>query len=159
MYRIGQGFDCHRFEVNRKLILGGVEIPYEKGLAGHSDADVLIHSIIDSILGALSLGDIGELFPPSDEKFKNINSKILLLDVLKLLDENQYKISNIDNTIICEEPNLKLWKLKIRESLAEILSLEVDRISVKAKTAEKMGAIGAKEGIAVLSTVLLHTKW
>ncbi len=157
MYRIGNGFDVHRFEKGKKLILGGVEINFEYGLKAHSDGDVLIHSIIDSILGASAMGDIGTHFPDTDEEFKNINSKILLEKILKKI-ENKYKIVNIDSTIVCEKPNLKAYKEAIRENIAKMCNVDISQISIKAKTMEQMGAIGREEGIAVITSTLLLQK-
>lgn len=138
--RAGTGWDLHRLVPDRPLILGGVRIPSSVGLLGHSDADVLIHSIIDALLGALNLGDIGEHFPPSDEKYKDISSVVLLQEVKKLVDDSGYQIVNIDNTLILEKIRLSDYKKSIAENLAKILDLDVSRVSVKAKTSE--GIIG-----------------
>lgn len=154
-FRIGQGYDVHQFSNDRKLVLGGVEIPFEKGLLGHSDADVLLHAIIDAMLGALALGDLGKHFPDSDESFKNIDSKILLKKTDELIFENNYKVENIDATVITEKPKLYPYISQIRESIAGILRVDVNKISVKATTSEKMGFVGREEGIKALAIALL----
>ena len=154
--RIGHGYDVHRLVEGRKLILGGVEIPYEKGLLGHSDADVLTHSVADSILGALAMGDIGKHFPDNDEKYKGADSIMLLKEVYNIMKEKGYKIGNIDVTVICQEPKLSPFTDKMREILADALSTEKDRISVKATTEEKLGFTGNKEGIASHAVCLLE---
>ena len=154
--RIGHGYDVHRLIEGRKLILGGVEIPYEKGLLGHSDADVLTHSVADSILGALAMGDIGKHFPDSDEKYKGADSIILLREVVNIMKEKGYKIGNIDVTVICQEPKLSPFIERMREILADALSTEKDRVSVKATTEEKLGFTGNKEGIASHAVCLLE---
>lgn len=155
MYRIGQGFDLHRLVEGRALIIGGIKIPYEKGLLGHSDADVLIHAIIDSLLGALSLGDIGQHFPDNNPEYKNINSIILLKNVLSLIEKNGYKIVNIDSTIQAQEPKLMPYIQSIRENLAKNMNLELNQISIKAKTYEKQDSIGKGDAIAVYCNTLL----
>jgi len=157
-YRTGHGYDVHRIEANRKLILGGVEIPNDNaGLTGHSDADVLTHAIIDSLLGAAGLGDIGEHFPDSDEKYKNISSVILLEEVVKLIKKD-YIISNIDCTIILEKPRLQKYKDAIREKLGGILAVDRSDVNIKAKTEEGLGFTGKKEGIAAHAVCLLQSK-
>ena len=153
--RIGQGFDLHRLVEGRALILGGVKIPHEKGLLGHSDADVLIHAIIDSLLGALCLGDIGQHFPDTDAKYKDANSVELLKKVLSLVEQNGYKIGNIDSTIQAQEPKLMPYIEPIRKNLATVLAIEPSQISVKAKTYEKQDSIGRGEAIAVYCNCLL----
>ena len=156
MYRIGQGFDLHRLVEGRALYLGGVKIEHNKGLLGHSDADVLIHAIIDSLLGALCLGDIGQHFPDTDAKYKDADSSLLLKDVLKLVNDKNYKIVNIDSTIQAQEPKLMPHILSIRENLSKILDINIDDISVKAKTYEKQDSIGRGEAIAVYCNTLLR---
>jgi len=153
--RIGQGYDVHAFAKNRKLILGGVEIPYEKGLAGHSDADVLIHACCDAILGAAALGDIGKHFPDTSADFKNIDSRILLRHVAELITEKGFSISNLDATIIAQQPKLAPHIEGMRRNLASDLNAELDQINVKATTTEKLGFEGRKEGIAAQAVVLL----
>lgn len=153
--RIGFGYDVHKFCDNRKLILGGVEIPYEKGLLGHSDADVLVHAIMDGLLGALSLGDIGKHFPDTDEKYKGISSIKLLSYVYNLICEKGYEIGNIDSVIVCEKPKMLPFIDKMRENIALTLNTDIDNISVKATTEEKLGYTGRMEGIKSYSACLL----
>lgn len=155
MYRIGQGFDLHRLVEGRALILGGVKIAHTKGLLGHSDADVLIHAIIDSLLGALCLGDIGQHFPDTDSKYKDANSVELLKKVLELIEEKGYEIVNIDSTIQAQEPKLMPHIMLIRENLAKNINIDINQISVKAKTYEKQDSIGKGEAIAVYCNALL----
>ncbi len=155
--RIGLGYDIHRLEKNRDLILGGVKIPYELGLFGHSDADVLIHSIIDSILGSIALGDIGAHFPDTDEKYRNIDSSILLKKTLELLKNKGFRIINIDCNIICEKPKLRAFIDRIRENLSSIIEIDKDCISIKAKTNEKQDSIGSNASIAVQAVVLVDS--
>lgn len=154
--RIGQGFDLHRLTENRKLILGGVEIPYILGLLGHSDADVLVHAIMDAMLGALGLGDIGLHFPPDDEKYKDISSIKLLKHVNDLIKTNGYNIVNIDSTILAQKPKLLPYIQEIRQSLASSLEIPFENISVKATTTEKLGDIGKGLAIAAQAVVLLE---
>ena len=156
-FRTGFGYDVHAFAFNRKLFLGGVEIPFEKGLKGHSDADVLLHAICDALLGALALGDIGKHFPDTDPNYKDIDSKILLSKVNELVSEQDYEISNIDSTVVMERPKLKNYILSIRESIAGILNLNVDQVSVKATTSEQMGFVGTEEGVKAFATVLIFS--
>ncbi len=155
--RIGYGYDSHTFEENRKLILGGVIIPHSMGLKGHSDADVLTHSIIDALLGALALGDIGSHFPDNDPKYKNANSIELLKEVMYLLKSKNKKIINIDSTIICEKPKLREHIDTIRENLKNILNTELENISIKAKTNEKMDDVGRCLGIITHTVVLVSS--
>lgn len=155
MLRIGQGFDLHKLVEDRKLIIGGVEIEHSKGLLGHSDADVLIHSIIDALFGALALGDIGTHFPDNDPKYKNIDSTILLKEAIKLVKEKGYKINNIDNTILAQEPKMKPHIPLMQKRLAELMEIEENQISIKAKTMEEQDSIGERKAIATQSVVLL----
>ncbi len=155
MFRIGQGFDIHRLETGRKLILGGVEIPYEKGLAGHSDADALAHSIIDSLFGALALGDIGTHFPDNDPKYKDIDSLILLKEAYLEVKSKGYKINNLDNTIFAQEPKMKPHIPLMLKKLAQTLDIDESLISIKAKTMEEQDSVGQKNAIATQSIVLL----
>ncbi|BAQ66516.1 2-C-methyl-D-erythritol 2,4-cyclodiphosphate synthase [Geminocystis sp. NIES-3709] len=155
MIRIGNGYDLHRLVEGRKLILGGVEIDHHLGLLGHSDADVLTHSIMDALLGALSLGDIGHYFPPTDPKWAGANSIKLLSQVHQLILDRGWTIGNIDNVIVAERPKLKPHLSAMIHSLAETLSIEPDRISIKATTNEKLGTVGREEAICVYSVVLL----
>ena len=156
MYKIGNGYDIHRLIEGRKLILGGIEINYEKGLLGHSDADVLIHSMMDAMLGALALGDIGQHFPDTDPMYKGISSVLLLEKVNELVLSKGYKISNTDNIILAEKPKMKDIIPLMRENLSKILKIPQDSISIKATTMEKLGPIGEGQAIAVQSVVLLE---
>ena len=156
--RIGQGFDAHKYISERPLILGGIQIPYEFGLDGHSDADVLVHAVIDAVLGALSLGDIGKWFPDSDSKYKNINSMELLDDVLKSSQLNNWSLVNLDATIIAQKPKLSQYTQLIQQNLAQSFNSEIEQISIKAKTTEGMGFCGRAEGIVVLVNILLLAK-
>lgn len=156
MYRIGNGYDVHRLIEGRKLILGGIEIPFEKGLLGHSDADVLIHAIMDGLLGALALGDIGQHFPDTDEKYRGISSIKLLNHVKKLIDDRGFELVNIDSQIVMQQPKLKPYIIDMRKNLAEVLDLELDRVSVKATTEEKLGFTGEEIGVKSYAVVLLR---
>ena len=153
--RIGQGYDVHRLKEGRKLIIGGVEIPYEKGLDGHSDADVLLHAIMDALLGAAALGDIGLLFPDTDERFSGADSLKLLQKVKDVLDEKGYSICNIDATVIAQEPKLRPYIDLMRQNIAETLKMDVSQVSVKATTEEHLGFTGRKEGSAAQAVVLI----
>lgn len=155
--RIGHGFDIHRFEEGHKLILGGVQIAFERGLRGHSDGDVLTHAIIDALLGAAALGDIGTHFPSTEQKYAGANSINLLKLVGELLTQHKHKIANIDATIICEEPKLAKFYAAMQKTLADALNLSLDQISVKAKTMEGMGEIGNSEAIAAHAVALILT--
>lgn len=154
--RIGFGYDVHRLTENRKLILGGIEIPYEKGLLGHSDADVLVHAIMDAMLGALSLGDIGQHFPDKDPAYEGISSMILLEKVNELIHEKGYTVGNIDATVIAEKPKLSPYHDAIVEHIAKTLRIEQNRVSVKATTEEKLGFTGAGLGISAQAVCLLE---
>jgi len=153
--RIGQGFDAHAFKDSGKLILAGVEIPFDKGMEAHSDGDVLIHALCDAILGALALGDIGQHFPDDSAQYKGIDSRILLRHVVKLMQQHQYAISNTDITVIAQAPKLAGYILSMRETMSDDLQTELANVSIKATTTEQLGFTGRKEGIAVLATVLL----
>lgn len=148
MMRIGHGYDVHRLVTGRRLVLGGVDIPYEKGLLGHSDADVLAHAIADSLLGAAALGDIGTLFPDTDPAFKNADSLWLLAQVCTLLADRNYRIGNIDVTVIAQAPKLKPFIAAMREKLAAACGIDPEQVSVKATTEENLGFTGSGEGIA-----------
>ena len=154
--RIGHGYDVHRLTENRKLILGGIEIPYEKGLDGYSDADVLIHAIIDAMLGAAALGDIGKLFPDSDPKYKDADSAELLKIVSKHISDKGYKVGNIDCTVIAQAPKLAEFTASMREKISGILNVSVECVSIKATTEEHLGFTGSGEGIAAHAVVLLE---
>lgn len=162
MIRIGEGYDVHKLVENRDLILGGVKIPYEKGLLGHSDADVLLHAIMDSLLGALALGDIGKHFPDSDAKYKGISSTLLLKEVGNIIEndlnkQNQcYTICNIDATIICQAPKLRNYIDDMRKNISDALNIDISRVSVKATTEEGLGFTGEGLGIAVRAISLIE---
>ena len=156
-YRIGHGYDVHRLEAGRKLILGGVEIEHERGLVGHSDADVLVHAIIDALLGAAGLGDIGEIFPDSDEKYKDIDSLVMLEEVWKLVDRD-YIISNIDCTIVAQQPKISPYKQEMKKKLGAALRLYVEEINIKAKTEEGLGFTGRQEGIAAYAVCIIEKR-
>lgn len=156
--RIGHGYDVHRLVPERALILGGVNIPYEKGLLGHSDADVLTHAVMDALLGAAALGDIGMLFPDNDPAYRGADSLGLLREVHRVLDEAGWSVENIDATILAQAPKLSPYKQQMRENLAAAAGLEVEQVSVKATTEEGLGFTGAGEGIAVHAVALLEKK-
>ena len=155
MYRIGLGYDIHTLTTGRDLIIGGVKITHEKGLMGHSDADVLIHAIIDAMLGALALADIGTLFPDTDKKYKDADSTLLLNFVYEKVQDNGYEIVNIDSNIIAQEPKMMPYIPKMRETLDNVLKIGQHNISIKAKTNEKMDAVGQKLAIEAHAVVLL----
>ena len=155
MYRIGTGYDIHKLTTGRDLIIGGVKITHEKGLLGHSDADVLIHAIIDSLLGALALSDIGTLFPDTDPLYKDADSAELLVDVFKLVKQNGYEIVNLDSNIIAQQPKMMPYIPKMKNILCKILEINDDQLSIKAKTKEKMDAVGQEMAIEAYSSVLL----
>lgn len=157
-FRTGIGFDVHAFSEGRKLIIGGIEIPFEKGLEGHSDADVLLHAICDAMLGALALGDIGIHFPNTDAKWKDADSTMLLKHVMSLVDEKGYELGNLDCVLAMEKPKLSPYLVQITTKLSSILRVDVDQISIKATTTEKLGFIGRTEGVASFATVLLVKK-
>lgn len=156
--RIGHGYDVHKLVEGRKLIVGGVEIPYELGLLGHSDADVLLHAISDAILGAAALGDIGGMFPDTDEKWKGANSLVLLEAVVKRVNDEGYFIENIDSTLIAQQPKMKPHILSMRENIAKACGIDVSQVSVKATTEEQLGFTGRKEGISAHAVVLLNNE-
>lgn len=153
--RIGTGFDVHRLAEGYKLILGGIEIPHTKGCVGHSDADVLIHAICDALLGALALGDIGQHFPDTSEKFKGIDSRILLERVNEKIEEYGYHIGNIDSTLILQKPKIKDYIPQMKAELARVLDINADKISIKATTTEKLGFEGQEEGVSAQAVCLL----
>lgn len=156
MLRIGHGFDLHRLVSGRRLILGGVHVPSDIGCAGHSDADVLIHAIIDAILGALALGDIGKFFPDTDSAFKDIDSRILLRQAYDMVTDRGYTINNIDSTIILETPKLRNYIDTMRANLAEDLGVDIGAVNVKAKTSEGVGIVGKQEAVIAHAVVLLQ---
>jgi len=155
MIRIGNGYDLHRLVEGRKLILGGVEIDHHLGLLGHSDADVLTHSIMDALLGALSLGDIGHYFPPSDPQWAGADSMKLLKEIHQLVLARGWRVVNMDNVIVAERPKLKPYLPAMVDSLAQVMNITSDQISIKATTNEKLGAVGREEAICVYSVILL----
>lgn len=154
-FRIGHGYDVHRLAENRKLILGGVDVPYDKGLLGHSDADVLLHAISDALLGALALGDIGKHFPDTDEHYKGADSLVLLKCVYELIKSKGYCIGNIDATVLCQKPKLAGFIPEMRENIAKALETDIENVSVKATTEEKLGFTGSGEGIAAHCVALI----
>lgn len=156
--RIGHGYDVHRLERGRKLIIGGVDIPYEKGLLGHSDADVLLHAIMDSILGALALGDIGKHFPDTDDRFKGIDSTVLLKNVIDLILQKGYTVLNIDSTVCAERPKLSPYIEEMRKNIAESAGIDISCVSVKATTEEGLGFTGEGKGISATAVCLLERK-
>ncbi len=154
--RIGQSTDIHPFADNRKLVLGGVTIPYEKGLAGHSDADALLHAIIEAIIGAMGLGDIGAHFPDTDMKYKGISSMVLLEETYRLMQENHYRIGNVDSLVLIEEPKLRPYVDQMRANIARALNCDISQVNVKATRGEKLGFVGRKEGVVAQAVVLLE---
>ncbi|MFE7064796.1 2-C-methyl-D-erythritol 2,4-cyclodiphosphate synthase [Sutcliffiella sp. NPDC057660] len=158
MFRIGQGFDVHQFAEGRPLILGGITIPYEKGLLGHSDADVLLHTISDACLGAVGEGDIGKHFPDTDPAFKNADSAVLMQQVWEIVKEKGYTLGNVDCTIIAQKPKMAPHIETMRARIAELLEADIEQVNVKATTTEKLGFTGREEGIAAQAAVLLIKK-
>ncbi|MFS0865313.1 2-C-methyl-D-erythritol 2,4-cyclodiphosphate synthase [Fredinandcohnia sp. 179-A 10B2 NHS] len=156
MFRIGQGFDVHQLVEGRPLIIGGIEIPYEKGLLGHSDADVLLHTVSDACLGAIGEGDIGKHFPDTDPDYKDADSAVLMADVWKLVRDRGYQLGNIDCTIIAQKPKMAPYIEQIRTRIAELLEADASQVNVKATTTEKLGFTGRGEGIAAQAVVLLQ---
>ncbi len=155
MVRIGNGYDVHRLTEGRRLVLGGVDIAYDKGLDGHSDADVLVHAMMDALLGAAALGDIGKHFPDTDERYRGISSMQLLAHVEQLLRDRGYRIGNIDSIVAAQQPKLAPYMEKMRQNIAECLRLPIDRVSVKATTTERLGFEGRGEGIASYAVCIL----
>ena len=157
MFRTGIGFDAHALAEGRPLVIGGVRIPHSRGLLGHSDADVLVHAVMDAILGALALGDIGEHFPDTEDEFEGADSLELLSRVQKMIEDKEYCCENLDSIIIAEKPKLKSYIGEMRENLASVLKINVDQLSIKATTTEHMGFTGREEGIAAQAIVLLKS--
>ena len=153
--RIGNGFDIHPFAENRKLFLGGIEIPHSKGLEGHSDADVVLHAICDALLGALALGDIGKHFPNTDPAYKDIDSKKLLAHVVELVNQHGYETGNLDVMLLAEKPKILSYIPEMQKTISEIMHTSVNQVSIKATTMEKLGSIGREEGIAAFAVVLV----
>ena len=158
MFRIGYGYDIHPLEAGRKLILGGIEIPFQKGLAGHSDADVLVHAICDALLGAIGQGDIGLHFPPTSPEYKDISSLKLLEKVIRWVKEKGFVVGNLDSTIVAQKPQISPYFEAMKQTLAPIMELDLDRANIKAKTPEGLGPIGHGEGIAAYAVVILMRK-
>lgn len=157
--RIGFGYDVHKLGPERKLILGGVEVPFEQGLLGHSDADVLLHAITDALIGALALGDIGQLFPDTEQQYEGIDSRILLRKVWQIIKQKGYEIGNIDSTICAQEPKLKKFIPAMRANIAQDLECQLEDISVKATTEERMGISGSEKGMTAYAVALLKKKY
>ena len=157
MYRTGIGFDVHTLAEDRLLILGGVQIPHPKGLLGHSDADVLVHAVMDAVLGALALGDIGQHFPDTDAEFKDANSIELLGHVQCLVEEEGFVCTNLDSIIMAEKPKMAPYLMEMKTNLASTLKIKIEQVSIKAKTTERLGVIGGEEGIAAQAIVLLNS--
>ncbi|WP_060203368.1 2-C-methyl-D-erythritol 2,4-cyclodiphosphate synthase [Sporosarcina koreensis] len=155
MIRIGQGFDVHQFEEGRPLIIGGITIPHDKGLTGHSDADVLLHTVTDAALGAIGEGDIGRHFPDTDDAFKDADSAVLLQKVWEIVESKGYRLGNVDCTIMAQRPKMAPHIETIRARIAELLKADVSQVNVKATTTEKLGFVGREEGIASMATILL----
>ncbi len=158
MYKIGFGFDAHRFSKDTKLIIGGVEIPFEYGLKGHSDADVLSHAICDALLGALGEGDIGSHFPDSDPKYKGMSSLVFLEETMTLLNERGFEIENLDSVIVCEKPKIAPHIKQMKETLSQVLGISVKSLGIKATTTDQMGFAGRGEGIAAHAVALIKSK-
>ena len=154
--RIGIGYDLHRMVTSRPMVLGGVDIPFSKGLEGHSDADVLLHAVSDAILGALGKGDIGQMFPDTDPKYKDISSLKLLKDIKDLMMSEGYRVGNLDCIVMAEEPKLGPYRDKIKNSICKVLETSLDNVNIKATTTEKTGAIGRSEAMAAYAAVLLE---
>jgi 2-C-methyl-D-erythritol 2,4-cyclodiphosphate synthase len=157
-FRTGFGFDVHAFVEGRKLIIGGVEIPFDKGLEGHSDADVLLHAICDAMLGALALGDIGMHFPNTDARWKDADSTLLLKHVNELINSKEYELGNLDCVLAMEKPKISPYVDQIRNRISELLKADTDQISIKATTTEKLGFVGRTEGVVAFATVLITKK-
>lgn len=157
MSYVGMGYDSHRFVKGRSLMVGGVRVPFEKGLAGHSDADVVLHAVIDALSGAAGMGDIGMLYSDKDARWKNADSLVLLGDTFRRL-KNRFRVLNVDVTVLAEEPRLGPYKNRMRAKMARVLKISVDRVNVKAKTNEGMGWVGRKEGMAALAVCALEKK-
>ncbi|MBZ0178653.1 MAG: 2-C-methyl-D-erythritol 2,4-cyclodiphosphate synthase [Melioribacteraceae bacterium] len=157
-FRTGFGYDVHKLVEGRKMIIGGIEIPFEKGPLAHSDGDVLLHAICDALLGAATLGDIGTHFPDTDPKYKDANSKIFLAEISKMISERNYKIANVDSTVVLEKPKLKAYTPKMKTVIAGLLNIDEEAVSIKATTSEAMGFIGTGEGIKAYASVLIYRK-
>lgn len=157
-FKVGFGYDVHQLVPGRKLIVGGVTIPHEKGALGHSDADVLLHALADALLGAAALGDLGTIFPDTDSRFKDMDSKLIVNQVATLLNDNKYIVGNIDSTVVLEQPKLNTYIPKIRNTIAALLNIQVSDVSVKASTTEHLGFVGREEGIAAYVVVTIYAR-
>ncbi|NLM44498.1 MAG: 2-C-methyl-D-erythritol 2,4-cyclodiphosphate synthase [Clostridiales bacterium] len=157
MFRVGNGYDVHRLVEGRKLIIGGVEIPFDKGLSGHSDADVLIHAIIDALLGACGLGDIGTMFPDNDPSYKDISSLVLLKRTAEAVEDANYIISNIDSIVVAQKPKLLPFVEAMKDNISSVLNIDTDKINIKATTTEGLGFVGTGEGIAAYAVVSVYS--
>lgn len=155
-FRVGNGFDVHKLTAGRRLVLGGVEIPSEKGLLGHSDADVILHALSDALIGALALGDIGKFFPDTDARYKDADSKVLLAAVMELVSERGWKVGNVDMMLLLEKPRIAKYVPQMKATIAAILGVEEDAVSVKATSTEQLGFVGREEGAACYATALLY---
>ena len=155
-FKVGFGYDVHRFAENRPLILGGVTIPHTQGLAGHSDADVLLHAIADALLGAANLGDIGLFFPDDDPQFKDMDSVVLLSEVMEMIAQEGYRVGNLDATLVLQTPKISSYFPEMRKKIAALLNVDEKDVSVKAKTSERLGFVGREEGVAAFVTVLIY---
>ena len=155
-YRIGHGYDVHKLETGEKFVIGGIEINHDKGAVGHSDADIIIHVMCDSILGALSEGDIGKHFPDTDEKYKGIDSKVLLVEVMEILHKKGFEINNIDVTVLLQEPKLRNHIIKMIETLSAVMKIDKKKLSIKATTTEGLGFVGREEGVAAHCITLIN---
>ncbi len=156
-FRVGNGYDVHQLAEGLPLVLGGVKIPHTKGCVAHSDGDVLIHALCDALLGALSLGDIGQHFPDTSDDYKGIDSKILLARVVEMIRDRGWSVVNVDVTLLAQKPKIAPFVLRMRQALADVMGLSVDRVSVKATTTERLGFVGREEGVAAYATCLLTT--
>lgn len=157
MFRVGNGYDVHRLVEGRKLIIGGVEIPFDKGLSGHSDADVLLHAIIDALLGACGLGDIGTMFPDNDPSYKDISSLVLLKRTAEAVEDANYIISNIDSIVVAQKPKLLPFVEAMKDNISSVLNIDTDKINIKATTTEGLGFVGTGEGIAAYAVVSVYS--
>ena len=155
-YRIGHGFDVHKLETGKKFVIGGIEINHDKGAVGHSDADIIIHVMCDSILGALSEGDIGKHFPDTDEKYEGIDSKVLLVEVMEILNKKGFEINNIDVTVLLQKPKLRNHIIKMIETLSAVMKIDKKKLSIKATTTEGLGFVGREEGVAAHCITLIN---
>ena len=155
-YRIGHGYDVHKLETGKKFVIGGIEINHDKGAVGHSDADIIIHVMCDSILGALSEGDIGKQFPDTDEKYKGIDSKVLLVEVMEILNKKGFEINNIDVTVLLQKPKLRNHIIKMIETLSAVMKIDKKKLSIKATTTEGLGFVGREEGVAAHCITLIN---